>query len=66
MVKNPSFFFSSFLKSFIILIENRGEFMYNMYVILFIILWVSLITGCIIQWYEHKQKEKEKDNKGNV
>ncbi len=40
--------------------------MYTMYVILFIILWVSLITGCIIQWYEHKQKEKEKDNKGNV
>lgn len=57
------FFFYSFLKSFIISLENRGEFMVTIYIVFFIILTISFITGCIIQNREHKQKEKERKGK---
>lgn len=46
------------LKSSIIILENRGEFMYTVYIVFLIVLAISFITGCIIQWVEHKQKVK--------
>ncbi len=32
--------------------------MYTVYIVFLIILAISFITGCIIQWVEHKQKVK--------
>ena len=59
------FLLNYFFKSSIIILENRGEFMYTMYIAFIIVLAVSFITGCIIQWWEHKQKNKIK-NEGNT
>ena len=37
--------------------------MVTIYIVFFIILTISFITGCIIQDREHKQKEKDRKEK---
>ena len=32
--------------------------MYTVYIVFLIVLVISFITGCVIQWVEHKQKVK--------
>ncbi len=60
------FYFYSFCKSYIIILENRGEFMFTIYVIFIVILVISFITGCIIQSLEHKHRKKGIKGKDKV
>lgn len=39
-------------------IKSRGEFMYTMYIIFAIIISLAFVTGSIILFVEHKQKNK--------